>query len=333
ARLSYGELRGSYGTTGSDNIGDYQYRDTYSQIRLRSGSLSNGGLIPSKLHNAYYQWEKNTKLELALDIGLWDDRVFLASNWFRERSGNQLLGLSLPSITGFNNVQGNFPALVENTGWEFVLQATPIKVSNFVWNSNLNLTIPKNRLVDFPDLESSSYASFYEIGKSLGIRKLYHYTGIAANTGKYTFEDVNKDGVLNSEDQKVIVDMSREFYGGWYNSFQYNSFTFSFLFEFVKQKGINPVSEFFTPVGATNSPKEVLDRWQSNNPNGKYQGYTQNWDSGFYDYTSSDEIIVDASFIRMKSFSLNYQLPHNTLQNLKLQQAQVYLNAQNLFTI
>src|SRR5699024_6996928 len=49
--LSHGKLRGSYGTTGSDNIGDYQYRDTYSQIRLQSGSLSNGGLISSRLHN------------------------------------------------------------------------------------------------------------------------------------------------------------------------------------------------------------------------------------------------------------------------------------------
>src|SRR5699024_5116314 len=201
--LSYGKLRGSLGTTGSDHIGDYQYRDTYSNIFVWPGSLSNGGLIPSKLHNPYYQWEKNTKLELALEIGLWENKVLLASSWYQERSENQLIDLSLPSITGFSSVQDNFPATVENSGWEFVLQSTPIQTSNFTWSSNLNLTIPKNRLVDFPDLESSSYASQYEIGKSLGIRKLYHYTGIDTDTGKYTFEDVNEDGVLNNEDQTI----------------------------------------------------------------------------------------------------------------------------------
>src|SRR5699024_1519490 len=172
-------------------------------------------------------------------------------------------------------VQGNFPATVENTGWEFVVQATPILTSNFVWNSNLNLTIPKNRLVDFPDLDSSVYASQYEIGKSLGIRKLYQYIGIDPDTGRYAFEDVNGDGIINYEDQTIIVDMSRELYGGWHNNLQYKNLSLSFLFEFVKQKGTNPITEFLTPGGASNVPIDVLDRWQKNNPNGKYQAYTQ----------------------------------------------------------
>ena len=331
--LSNGKLRGSYGTAGSDNIGDYQYRNTYSNVFVYPGSISNGGLVPSKLHNPYYHWEKNTKLEVALDLGLWDDRVLLASSWYRERSGNQLIGLSLPSITGFNSVQGNFPATVENTGWEFVLQTTPINTSNFVWNSSLNLTLPKNRLVDFPDLESSSYASRYEIGKSLGIQKLYHNTGIDSETGKYTFEDINGDGVLNNEDKIIIADLSRKFYGGWYNNINYKDWSVSFLFEFVKQKGSDPVLAFATPGTQSNSPVEVLDRWQKSNPNGKYQGYTQGWDSGFYNYMESDANIIDASFLRMKSLSLNYQLPKYVLQNLKLEQASVYINAQNLFTI
>src|SRR5699024_85566 len=120
--ISYGKIRGSIGTTGSDNIGDYKYRDTYNTINLRPNSLSKGGVVPSRLHNSHFHWEKNTKTELALDIGLWKDRVLLNSSWYKERTGNQLLGLALPTITGFNNLQGNFPATVENTGWEFVLQ-------------------------------------------------------------------------------------------------------------------------------------------------------------------------------------------------------------------
>src|SRR5699024_2303073 len=228
-----------------------------------------------------------TKLELALEIGLWEDKVRFAPSWYRERSGNQLIGLSLPSITGFASVQGNFPATVENTGWELVLQTTPIQTSDFVWNSNLNLTLPKNRLVNFPDLESSSYASRYVIGEPLGIRKLYHYTGIDPETGEYTFEDVNEDGILNNEDQTIIADMSRKFYGGWQNSFNYKNWSFSFLFEFVKQKGTDTINSFGAPGSNFNMPIEVLDRWQENNSSGKYQVYTQDWASNFSNYTSS----------------------------------------------
>ena len=331
--LNSGKLRGSYGTTGSDHIGDYRYRDTYSNIYTYPNSLSLGGLIPRKLHNPFYQWEKNTKLEFALDIGLWEDRILLASSWYKEQSGNQLIGLSLPSITGFSSVQGNFPATVENSGWEFVLQTIPVQTSNFVWNSNLNFTLPKNRLVDFPDLESSSYASRYVIGKSIGIRKLYHYSGIDPDTGKYTFEDTNGDGLINHEDQTLIVDLSRKFYGGWHNSFEYKNWNFSFLFEFVNQKGTDPITAFFTPGGQMNMPREVLNRWQKNDPSGEYQAFTQNYDGGFYNYTSSDANIADASFIRMKSLSLNYRLSAESLVKSHVQHAHIYVNAQNIFTI
>src|SRR5699024_10132524 len=152
-----------------------------------------------------------------------------------------------------------------------VLETTPIKSSDFAWSSNLNSTIPKNRLVDFPDLESSSYASQYEIGKSLEVRKLYHYTGIDQDTGKYTFKDVNGDGVLNNEDRTVIVDMSSNFYGGWFNTIQYKNWNLSFLIEFVKQKGNDPISIFGAPGNLSNRPIEVMNRWRETIPDGEYQ--------------------------------------------------------------
>src|SRR5699024_1449083 len=131
----------------------------------------------------------------------------------------------------------------------------------------------------------------------------------------------------------VIADLSRKFYGGWQNSFQYKNWNLSFLFEFVKQKGIDPISTLGTPGNLANNHVDSLDRWQQNNPNGKLQGFTQAFDFGYYNYIASDAIIVNASFIRMKSLSLNYQLPNSLLRNLKIQNGQVYMNAQNLFTI
>src|SRR5699024_986956 len=114
---------------------------------------------------------------------------------------------------------------------------------------------------------------------------------------------------------------------------QYKNWNLSFLIEFVKQKGNDPISIFGAPGNLSNRPIEVMNRWRETIPDGEYQEYTQNFDEGFSNYMNSDQNIVDASFIRMKSLSLNYLLPPSILQSLKIQQAQVYLNAQNLFTL
>src|SRR5690606_20398911 len=85
---SFGKLRASYGITGNDNIGNYQYLDTYGTANPYQGIA---GLYPNRLFNADYAWETNRKLEAALDLGFVDDRILLSAAWFRNRSGNQLL--------------------------------------------------------------------------------------------------------------------------------------------------------------------------------------------------------------------------------------------------
>lgn len=336
--LSYGKIRGSYGTAGSDNIGDYQYRDAYSNITLQAGSLSQGGLIPSKLHNPYYHWEKNTKLEAAVELGLWKDRVFLSSSWYRERTGNQLIGLSLPSITGFNEIQGNFPATVQNIGWEFALNTTPIQTKTLDWITNLNITFPKNKLLDFPNIETSSYASQYKIGEPLSILKLYRFSEVDPETGKYVFEDVNGDGILNNKDQVVIADLSRKFYGGWYNNLKYKGWNLSFLFDFAKQNGRSYLIDYGSPGGQpgirSNIPVEFLNSWHQSGDLAPHQKYTQNYDMGSYNYFRlSERGIEDASFIRLRSLSLSYSLNNDLLEALGMQHVQLYINAQNIYTL
>src|SRR5690606_20090199 len=105
------------------------------------------------------------------------------------RSSNQLVGIPLPGTTGFTSVQANLNATVENTGWEFVLRTINISKNQFSWTTNLNVSIPRNKLIAFPNLEESTYANTYEIGKPTTIRKLYTYTGIHPETGLFTFED------------------------------------------------------------------------------------------------------------------------------------------------
>ncbi|HYM93142.1 MAG TPA: SusC/RagA family TonB-linked outer membrane protein, partial [Chitinophagaceae bacterium] len=113
--LSYGKLRISYGTSGNDKIGDYRYLNSWASYSSYQG---NGTLYPSALYNPVYSWEVNRKFESALETGFFKDRILFSIAWYRNRTNDQLLQYALPSQTGFTSVISNFPALLQNTGWE-----------------------------------------------------------------------------------------------------------------------------------------------------------------------------------------------------------------------
>src|SRR5690606_10326505 len=98
--ISFGKLRGSYGTTGSDNIGDYQFMGTYTVTGDDYNGVST--LAPSGIANPLFGWEVNKKLEVGLELCLFKNRVSLNTSWYRNRSSNQLIGLPLAATTGFS---------------------------------------------------------------------------------------------------------------------------------------------------------------------------------------------------------------------------------------
>ena len=330
--LSLGKLRGSYGVTGSDLIGDYQYLDTYKVSSASYGDRTS--LYPSRLHNPLFSWEKTTKLEAALELGFLDDRIQISASWYCNRSGNQLVGIPLPATTGFSSIQANLPATVENKGLELELSATPVKSARFNWNSNFNISFPRNKLVSFPGLEGSTYANTYVVGYPTSILKVYNYEGIDPETGLFTFTDYNKDGNITSpEDNKVIEEIGVKCFGGWSNRIEYRQWEFSFLFQFVKQRQKNYNSAIARPGAMYNQPKETLNVWSGDNPDGRYMPYSSgtnvqtNW--LHMNMTGSTAAIGDASFIRLKNIQLSYRLPINkSLSNVRF-----YVQGQNLLTI
>jgi len=325
--FSFGKLRGSFGITGNDKIGNYQFMDTYGNAKYPYDEIK--GLLPQRLFNPYYEWESNKKLEFAIDLGFLNDRILFSSNWFRNRSGNQLLQYTLPTQTGFSGITKNLPAIVENKGWEFEINAINIQNPSFKWNSSFNLTIMGNKLLNFPDLETSSYASQYEIGKSLNIFKAYPYLGVNSDTGLW---DVDL-----SAGRKVIKDLTPRFYGGFGNNFQYKNFQLDIFFQFVSKDDRNYLYSLPATPGFTNfnMPVAVLDRWQKTGDNSDIQRfYSTSGAAGTArnNYRLSDGIFVDASYVRLKNLALNYSLPSTWIRFANIQRARVYFQAQNIFT-
>src|SRR5690606_32425633 len=314
--LNFGKLRGSYGTTGNDQIPDYGFYNSY-QTYL-------GGLISTGLTNPDYAWEVNKKLEAALELGFFKDRIHMETSWYRNRSSNQLVNYPLSTVTGFPSIVANLPAVIQNTGWEVVLTTQNIRRPNFNWETGFNISFPENKLVEFPNIEQSSYANNYSVGHSLNIVKLYRYTGIDPETGLYQVADVNADGLYNIDDKVVIQDRNRDYYGGLMNRLRYKDLQLSFLIEFVKQPGISNTfldnlfpPGFGLPFTGGNVSSNVLGRWQNAGDDTDFQRYTQS----FLNYTgfanarnSGFAYNDDPSFIRLKTISLSYSVPSKFIE-------------------
>lgn len=331
--LSFGKLRASYGTTGSDQIGDYQYLDTYTSSGIRYGGAS--GLYPERLYNDEFGWETNRKFETALELGLFKDRVFLTTAFYLNRSSNQLVGFPLPGTTGFTSIQDNLDATVENKGFEATLRTINVKGKNFSWTTDVNLTLAGNKLVSFPGLEYSSYRQDYVIGEPTTVRKLFRFTGVDPETGLYQFEDVNNDGAITYEDDRETVkDVHPEFFGGLHNQIGFKGLQLNFLLQFVKQENFNFANTHRFTGFLLNQPVDYVDSWHQVGDNAPYQRFTsganQQARQASEFFSLSDGAVSDASFIRLKTLSLSYDLPKDVLKHLG---CRLSLQAQNLFTI
>ena len=330
--LSFGKLRASYGTSGNDQIGDYQYLDTYSF----SNSFYNNiiGLSPTRLFNPNYSWEENRKAEIALELGFLEDRIFVSGSYYNNRSSNQLLGIPLPGTTGFNSLNANLNATVENRGWELNINTTNITTENFKWSTSFNITIPKNELLEFSNLEGSTFANQLVIGQPLNIVKVFESQGVNSQTGFYEFTDFNNDGVISApEDNQVIKDLNPEFFGGISNQLSYKNFSLDLLFQFTKQIGRNYLATSGIVGSMSNQPIAVLDRWQNPGDESTIQGFTSSLNpeglASYNNYIQSDATFIDASFIRLRTVSLTYTLPQIKNTNLN---CEIFLNGQNLLT-
>jgi TonB-dependent starch-binding outer membrane protein SusC len=309
--LSFGKLRMSYGTTGNDQIGDYQFLNTYSTTSLNYQGVV--GLEPTRLYNPDFGWESSTKIEAAIETGFLNDRIFLTAAWYSNRSSNQLVGIPLPGTTGFTTLNANLDATVENKGIEVTLRTVNFSGKDFKWTTNFNISAARNKLVEFPGLAGSTFANTYVVGQPTSIIKVYEFTGVNPQTGLYEVADLNGDGIFNAAgDRQKVMDLTPKYFGGLQNQFQYKNWQLDFLFQFVKQQ----VSNYTPNVSAgynVNQTTEMLNVWQQTGDTAPYQMYTTGANSAaataFSRYAASDAMIVDGSYIRLKNISLTYALP------------------------
>jgi TonB-linked SusC/RagA family outer membrane protein len=330
--LNFGKLRASYGTTGNDQIADYSFLSIYesSGEKYQTGT----GLGPRRFENPVLAWEENKKLEMALEFGLFNDRIVSSIAWYRNRSGNQLLSYPLPSITGFNDIMQNIDAVIENTGWEFELNTVNIDKKNFKWRTNVNASIPRSRLLSYPGLANSTNATRYIIGEPLNVSRLYEYTGIDPNTGLYTFKDVNKDGAYTIDDRTHIGRLGTFFTAGLGNQFTYKNWSLDIFFQYVEQNKRFVTYYSGVPGYMFNQPNIVTDRTVPGVRTGTFQRAALTSTPAALTAHSMSYIStlspVSADYLKLRNLAVSYSIPELGKSQIG---CKLFLQGQNLLTI
>lgn len=330
--ISFGKLRGSYGVTGNDQIGDYQYLDRYEFVE--SNYQNEKGLKVIGLHNPDFVWEKTRKFELGIELGLVKNRIFLTSSYYRNRSDNQLAAYELPVMSGATTIVGNIPITIQNNGWEITASSDVVKASFFNWSANFNLSIMRNKLLS----DETGALGRERLGKSLSTINIYQALGVNPNTGIYQF--ANKEGkpasVSLADGYHSDVDLAPTLIGAVQNSFRFKEIQLDVFFNYVKQKGNSGLFDpNWMPGRIRNQSPVVLDRWTHVGDNVEIQKFSQK-DELVENYAArmnSSGNYTNASFVRCKNAMLSWQMTQRWCRAMHLSACRVYLQAQNLFTI
>lgn len=352
--LSFGKVRASYGSTGTDNIGDYGWTQFYgpstSDQVYNYAYKQKPGLGPVSLPNTQLQWEKTNKLDASIEFGFLKDRLHLTATYYKTRSNNQLNSIPLSGQTGFASYQGNFAGVVDNRGWEFLLTTDNLPSGSPVkWNTSFNITFNKNKLVAYPGLETSADAYNYKIGEPVQAIRGLLFSRIDPATGLPEYVDGSGKVIglseisSNEANANMIANATPNGYGGLNNTVSYKNFTLDILVSFSHQPLHSWANTGFPSLygGMFNIPKPAFGNyWKQPGDQATLprliavpaDGSTDETELQFYNiylpYSSYG--IWEGTFFRLKNVQLSYRLPQNMLGKTKIASCMLFLRGQNL---
>lgn len=183
------KFRGSYGLTGTQNIGDQMYRTLYSPYSYAGTSA----LIPTQVGNPGIKWESTREADGGVDISLFNNKLQATVDYYNKQTSGALLSLPVAPSSSFSSLLSNAVG-IKNTGWEISLQGDILRTGDFRWNASLNVTWNKSlvtklasnaNLGQLGNLTGLEYGNTTLIqGQPLGIITGLHVVGIIQNAAQ-----------------------------------------------------------------------------------------------------------------------------------------------------
>ena len=346
------KFRASIGRTGNQNIGNYRSLTTFgSGVSVALGGEEKISLEPERIANPNLKWETTEQINVGLDLGFLNNRVYVSMDYFQKNTYDMLFELPIPMSTGYSNILSNI-GNIKNSGFEFMLDAKLIE-KNFKWSTNFNFSTLKNEVTDLggiPEIIHTGAGWTNDIaiirpGETLNSFYGYEVLGVwqsdteiaeslttdPVKPGDLKYRDVNGDYKVNDKDKVVLGNSFPDFSFGLTNKFSYKNLGLTIFVDGVQ--GIemlnNSLVETYYPISHRRNrvAEPYLNRWTETNPSDKYPSFVNPGSQG--SKAVNTLTVEDASYIRLRTVKLNYDIP---IRNKKVfDHCSVYVSGQNLF--
>jgi TonB-linked SusC/RagA family outer membrane protein len=362
SRISELKMKTSFGMTGNQNIGDYNWQSYQTPANAVLGSGSGNlvfGLAPNSVPIKNLSWEKSQQVDIGVELGLFNNRIYITADWYQKNTTSLLLNRNVPAAIGYTNRVFSNVGEIRNRGFDFAINTQNIVRKDFTWSTDANIFFFRNKVVALANPKDQilfdavfGYTSSIRVvpglpmGSFFGYRQIGVYTDAAdvANSAKWSaggsapgdikYEDVNGDKVINDKDVVMLGNPFPKFSYGVTNSFRYKSFQFSVGIQgSYGGKVLNGVERYtYNFYGRFNSTVNVLNRWRSPDDigDGMTPRVTSITPSSLTAFSSRQ--LYDASFLRIRSVQVRYAIPQKWVRRAGLQSLSVYASAQNLYT-
>lgn len=332
-------LRASYGAQGNDNVGYYAYQALYN-----IGSfLGETTLTTSRLDTPELSWETNLNANIGLDFSLWSNRLFGTVEWFQRTSKDLLFSRDLVPSSGFSSIDDNI-GKVRNYGWEFTLGGTPILTRDWTWRLSVNATTYKNEIVSIPTDVMWSGTKKWVKGGSIYDFWMYEWAGVDPETGDAQWYMTDTEtgervkttnyGSLTSQDKVKVGNALPKVSGGFQSDLTWRDLSLSMAFAYsIGNKIYNRDKASLMGVSGANGStmsKDLLNRWTPENTQTDVPRLE--YDQTSYFTSASTRWLVDGSYLRLKTVTLNYNLPKKWIQPAMLKDVSIYVQGENLLT-
>lgn len=346
------KIRGSWGMTGNNNIGNYSSLSFMNSSNYVFNNNYASGRIVSSFANTELGWEKSTQTDIGIDLSLLDNHLTFTAEYYDRITSDMLLSIQLPAISGFTSSLGNV-GKVQNKGFEFSAGYRQSLGKSLTLWGNANISFNRNKVLAIRGVNDEIWnGSFYsdynvsKVGRPIGMIYGFKMMGIFQNQeeidkwpkqdgavpGVYKYWDADKNGVI-SYDTKDMVEIGNpwpKFNWGVTLGANYKNFDLSVIFigaaHYDNFRNIE--ASTLNMDGVFNVLSVSKDRFRSETqPGNGWVATTNTWK---WERESNSRYVYDASHTWVKNVSLGYSFssPRLHLNNLR-----VYLSADNLFLI
>lgn len=350
------KLRIGYGQLGNQGIKNYQTINTLvSGGSAVFGNTIVSGVKAARLPNTALTWETTSETNFGLDFALFKSRLSGSLDYFIRDTRNQLFDKPLPASIGFSSIKVN-AGTVRNMGLDATINAAIIQKKHFNWDASLTMSLLQNKVIDLPDyipqLITGYAASFVQnyhitkVGSPMYAFYGYEVEGVFqkgddvassgqpnATPGGLKFKDQNGDKIIDANDRVILGKPFPSFTGGLSNKFRYKNFTLDVFLHWVKDiqtldinvlETLYPTNEYRNRIA-----QYYLNRWTETNPSQKYPSGVNSSNYGGQ-YSINSLTVSDASFLRLKTINLTYDVPLKS--NKQINTLQLYASVDNIFT-